>query len=173
MNKYTFSALLLAPMVCLTAYADNATTAQDTLKGAIVELTALTNSSKDKEPEPLIADIHALLTKVTPGILCALEPLTDEERMSVIGALSQSPELAALMQAAEPMGESKAAATLMPLVSGENPAAAADAISYGSKMQLIDIVANITKIAIGLGADKMAAMMSCGMEQECDIDDEE
>ena len=173
MNKHTFSALFLAPVVCMNVYADNATVAQDTLKSAIVELTELTNNSKDKELEPLVADIHALLAKVTPGILSALEPLTDEERMSVIGALSQSPELAALMQAVEPMSESKAAATLMPMVASENPAEAVNSISYACKMQLVDIVANITKIAIGLGADKMAAVMACGMEQECDIDIDE
>ena len=54
MNKYTFSALFLAPVVCMNVYADNATTAQDTLKSAIVELTELTNNSKDKEVEPLV-----------------------------------------------------------------------------------------------------------------------
>lgn len=173
MNKNTFFALAMAPAICMTAYADNATTAQDTLKGAIIELTELTKASTDKELEPLIADLHALLEKVTPGILTALEPLTDEERMSILGALSGSPELAALMQAAEPMGESKAAAAIMPMMGNNNPAAAVDSISYTAKMQLIDVVANLTKIAIGLGADKMAAMMgSCDETEEITIDEE-
>ncbi len=172
MDKNTFFALALAPAVCMTAYADNATTAQDTLKGAIVELTELTKASTDKELEPLIAELHALLTKVTPGILTALEPLTDEERMSILGALSGSPELASLMQAATPMSESKAAAAIMPLMKSTNPTTAVDAVSYTAKMQLVDIVANLTKIAIGLGADKMVALMGSCDEEEVTIDEE-
>lgn len=172
MDKNTFFALALAPAICMTAYADNATTAQDTLKGAIVELTELTKASTDKELEPLIAELHALLTKVTPGILTALEPLTDEERMSILGALSSSPELASLMQAAAPMSESKAAAAIMPLMESSNPTTAVDAVSYTAKMQLVDIVANLTKIAIGLGADKMVAMMGSCVEEEDTIDEE-
>lgn len=172
MDKNTFFALALAPAICMTAYADNATTAQDTLKGAIVELTELTKASTDKELEPLIAELHALLTKVTPGILTALEPLTDEERMSILGALSGSPELASLMQAAAPMSESKAAAAIMPLMESSNPTTAVDAVSYTAKMQLVDIVANLTKIAIGLGADKMVAMMGSCVEEEVTTDEE-
>lgn len=167
MNKYTYMALALAPMVCMSSYATDEVVAQDALKGAITELTAVVSDSKAKELVTLIDELDALLSKVTPDILTKLEPLSDEQRMTIIGSLAQSPELAALMEASQTLNESKAAATLAPIVSGENPAAAADVLPYASKMKLIDIVANLTKIAIGLGADKLGLQMASA-EEECD-----
>lgn len=175
MNKYACMALALAPVVCMSSYASDEVAAQDALKGAISELTTLVSTSKDKELVTLVDELDALLAKVTPDILAKLEPLTDEQRMMIIGSLAQAPELAALMEASQPLGESKAAATLAPIVSGENPAAAAELLPYASKIKLIDIVANLTKIAIGLGADKMGLQMAtacddCESEDECESD---
>lgn len=156
MNKFTVTSLFLAPVVCLNVYADATAPAKDALKGTLTELTTLTASAQDKDLEQLITDLHTLLEKNTPGILAALEPLTDEQRMSVIGELAQAPELGELMLTAASLQESKAAASLLPLLAGDAPVDA-DVISYGAKMKVIDIVANLTKIAVGLGADKMLA----------------
>lgn len=172
MNKIACMALALAPVVCMSSYASDEVVAQDALKGAITELTTVVSASKDKELVTLIDELDALLAKVTPDILAKLEPLSDEQRMMIIGSLAQAPELAALMEAAQTLNESKAAATLAPIVSRENPAAAADVLPIASKMKLIDIVANLTKIAIGLGADKMGLQMASAMEEcgDCEPD---
>lgn len=167
MNKFIASALFLAPMVCMNVYADNTTVACDALKGAVVELTTVAQNAKDKDLEPLIGELHGVLNKTTPGILAALAPLTPEECGNVIGMLSEAPELGALMQAVQPLSEGKAAATVMPMIANEDAAAAAKTISTPAKLQLIDIIANLTKVAVALGADQMAAeMMSCG-ENTC------
>lgn len=167
MTKYTCLALAFAPVVCMSSYASEDVAAQDTLKGAIVELTSLAESAKDKELVTLVDELDALLAKVTPDILARLESLTDEQRMMLIGSLAQSPELAGLMEAVQLLGESKAAATLMPLMTSENAAAAADVLPFASKMKLVDIVANLTKMVIGLGVDKMGLQMtSCARDEE-------
>lgn len=158
-------ALALAPVICMSSYASDEVAAQDALKGAISELTTVVSNAKDKELVTLIDELDALLAKVTPDILARLEPLSDEQRMMIIGSLAQAPELAALTQAAQTLEESKAAAALGPIVAGDNPAAAADVLPYASKMKLIDIVANLTKIAIGLGIDKMGLQMATAVEE--------
>ena len=163
-------ALALAPVACMSSYASDEVVAQDALKSAISELTAVVSNAKDKELVTLVDELDALLSKVTPDILARLEPLSDEQRMMIIGTLAQAPELVALMEASRTLEESKAAATLAPLVDGGNPAAAADVLPYGSKMKLIDIVANLTKIAIGLGVDKMGLQMASAMEEACEAE---
>lgn len=159
MNKYIVSSLFLAPMVCMNVYADNMTVAQDALKGAVVELTTVAQNSKDKDLAPLIGEVHAVLDKATPGILSALAALTDEERMNLIMGLGQMPELANLEAATQPLSESKAAATVMPLFAGSDATVAITSISTATKLQLIDIIANVTKIAVAMGVDIMAAPM--------------
>lgn len=171
MNQYACMALALAPAVCMNSYASDEVVAQDALKGAIVELTALAESAKDKELVTLVDELDALLSKATPDILAGLEPLTDEQRMLLLGSLAQAPELAKLVEAAQTLNESKAAATLMPLMMTENPAAAADVLPFASKMKVIDIIANLTKIAIGLGADKMGLQMAASVQAVDDCDD--
>lgn len=171
MNKFACMALALAPVVCMSSYASDEVAAQDALKGAISELTTVVSGAKDKELVTLVDELDALLAKVTPDILAKLEPLSDEQRMMIIGSLAQAPELTALMEASQPLGESKAAATLAPILSGENPAAAAEVLPYASKIKLIDIVANLTKIAIGLGADKMGLQMA-NTYDDCEPEDE-
>lgn len=168
MNKFTCMALALAPVVCMSSYASDEVAAQDALKGVITELTTLVSGSKDKELVTLVDELDALLAKVTPDILAKLAPLNDEQRMMIIGSLAQAPELAALMEASQALNESKAAATLAPIISGENPAVATEVLPYASKIKLIDIVANLTKIAIGLGADKMGLQMATAMDEACD-----
>ena len=160
MNKNFFTALAIAPAFCMSVYADATTDATAALTGAVSELTPVVTNAKDKELVTLIDELHTVLTNVTPNILNKLEPLTEAERMQVIGAISASQELANLMVAAESLNESKAAATIMPVMMSESPTAAANLLPYGSKMKLIDIVANLTKIAVGLGADTMAAAMA-------------
>ncbi len=175
MNKYACMALALAPVVCMSSYASDDVAAQDALKGALSELTTLVSASKDKELVTLVDELDALLAKVTPDILAKLEPLTDEQRMMIIGSIAQSPELVALMEASQSLEQSKTAATLAPILSGENPASAAVLLPYASKIKLIDIVANLTKIAIGLGADKMGLQMASAMEEEsgyCEPEDD-
>ncbi len=166
MNKFACMALAFAPVVCMSSYASDEVAAQNALTSAITELTTVVSASKDKELVTLIDELDALLAKVTPDILVRLEPLNDEQRMLIIGSMAQSPELSALMETAQALPESKAAATLAPIVSGKNPTAAADVLPYASKIKLVDIAANLTKIAIGLGIDKMGLMMTSTMDEE-------
>ena len=166
MNKFACMALAFAPVVCMSSYASDEVAAQDALISAITELTTVVSTSRDKELVTLVDELDALLTKVTPNILVKLEPLNDEQRMLIIGSMAQSPELTMLMEAAHALPESKAAATLAPILSGKNPAAAAEVLPYASKIKLVDIVSNLTKIAIGLGVDKMGLQMAVTMDEE-------
>lgn len=166
MNKFACMALAFAPVVCMSSYASDEVAAQDALKGAITELTTFVSTSKSKDLVTLIDELDTFLSNVTPNILAKLEPLNDEQRMMIIGVIAQSPELAKLIEASNTLPESKAAATLAPIISGENPAAAAEMIPYTSKFKIIDIMANLTKIAIGLGADKMGLQMATTMDEE-------
>lgn len=173
MNKQALIALFLAPAVCMNVYADNVTTAKTSLQGAMSELATLASNSQQKEIEQVINDLHALLARVTPGILTALEPLTNDERMVLISQLSSTPEFGAMVQAAAPLSQSKAVLTLAPIVNNEDAAGAVNVISYQGKMKLIDIVANLTKISIGLGADQMLATMASGCDDDDEYEDED
>lgn len=171
MNKYTYIALALAPMVCITAQATPEEAAQTTIKAAITNLTTQLADAKNKDLPTLISELDALLSRSTPEILATLEPLTDEQRLAVITGLMQAPELSALMAAVESLNESKAAASVMPAIGGAtDPASFAASMPLKTKLQAVDITANLLKIALGLGIDsptvQSAFFPSCG-EEEC------
>lgn len=154
MTKYTYMALALAPMVCMTVQASPEVAAQDTIKAALTQLTARLNGAQEKDLPTLIAELDAQLSASTPAILQALEPLTNAQRASVIQGLMAAPELQALAAAAAPLGEGQAAAAIMPAIAGDaDPAELAASLPYKTKMQVIDVAANLLKICIGLGID--------------------
>lgn len=154
MTKYTYMALALAPMVCMTVQATPEVTAQDTIKAALTQLASRLDGAQDKDLPTLISELDAQLAASTPAILQALEPLTNEQRLNVIQGLMAAEELNALVTAAAPLSEGKAATTIMPALSGEaDPAELASALPFKTKLQVIDIAANLLKICIGLGID--------------------
>ncbi|MBR3902022.1 MAG: hypothetical protein IKJ29_00010 [Akkermansia sp.] len=173
MNRYTYFALALAPVVCMTAQATPEVAALDSLKAAVRDLTTLVSSSQEKDLPTLVADLDTLLATAMPGILTQLEPLTDEQRLSVIQGIMQSEELGKLAEAAAPLCESKAAAPLMPALSGEgDPVALSASLPFKTKVQVVDIAANVLKLAIGLGVDSPAVQgmlgeMMGGGEEDC------
>lgn len=159
MNKFIVTSVLLAPLACMNAYADREAAAEEAMRGALVELSAVAQQAMHKELVPLIGELHAALHPKTEGILHALTALTPEERMVLIANISQSPEMAELIQAVAPLDKSKAAATIEPLMQGKDAAALAAILTTTAKLQLIDIMADLSKIAVALGADQMAAAM--------------
>lgn len=161
MNKYTYIALALAPMACMTVQASPEVTAQDTIKSAITQLTTQLSGAQDKDLPTIVSEIASVLSSCTPGILQSLEPLTNEQRMTVVSSLMASEEMNALSMAAAPLAEGKAAAEVMPAVSGEgDPMALVATLSSKTKIETVDIVANLLKIGIALGLDSPAMLES-------------
>lgn len=177
MNKYTYFALAMAPVVCMTAQATPEVAALDSIKAAMSELTTLVSTSQDKDLPTLVADLDAVLAAAMPGILAQLEPLTDEQRMSVIQGMMQSEELSKLAEGAAPLSEGKAAATLMPAIAGEgDPVALSASLPFKTKIQVIDIASNLLKLTIGLGIDSPAVQQMLGGlmggdDEECTPED--
>lgn len=172
MNKYTFFAMAMAPMVCMTVQANPEVAALDSIKAAIRNLTTVVSGAQDKDLPTLVADLDAVLSAAVPGILTQLEPLTDEQRLSVIQGLMQAEELGQLAEGAAPLAEGKAAATVMPAIAGEgDPVALSASLPFKTKTQLVDITANLLKLAIGLGVDSPAVQEMLGglfaEEEEC------
>ena len=168
MNKYTYIALALAPMACMTVQASPEVTAQDTIKSAITQLSTQLSGAQDKDLATVVSEIASVLSSCTPGILQALEPLTNEQRMAVVSALMESEEMNALAMAAAPLAEGKAATEVMPAVSGEgDPMALVATLSSKTKIETVDIVANLLKIGIALGLDSPELLESfMGSEAE-------
>lgn len=168
--KSIFASICIAvPALCMSVQATPETAAQDAIKGAIVNLSDCAAASSDKDLPTLISEVNTILTNVTPGILTALEPLTNEQKVTVIQAIMTSEEIGKLAEATAPLSESKAAATVMPAVAGEaDPMSLTADMTMQTKLQVIDIVANIAKIAIGLGVDTPAVLeMFMGGEEDC------
>ena len=161
MNKDTSIALALAPMACMTVQASPEVTAQDTIKAAVTQLSTQLSGAQDKDLPTIVSEIASILSSCTPGILQSLEPLTNEQRMTVVSSLMASEEMNALALAAAPLAEGKAAAEVMPAVSGEaDPMALVSTLSSKTKIETVDIVANLLKIGIALGLDSPAMLES-------------
>jgi hypothetical protein len=81
----------------------------------------------------------------------------------------ESEEMNALAMAAAPLAEGKAATEVMPAVSGEgDPMALVATLSSKTKIETVDIVANILKIGIALGLDSpelLQSFMGSGEEE--------
>ena len=157
MNKYTYIALALAPVAGMTVQASPEVTAQDTIKAALTQLATQLSGSQEKDLPSIVAELDSLLASCTPGILQALEPLTAEQRSTVLSSIMQAEEINALAAAAAPLSEGKAAATVMPA-----------SLTPQTKMQMVDITANLLKIGIALGLDSPAVLESFmgGSEEE-------
>ena len=85
-------------------------------------------------------------------------------------AISEAAEMGALAEAAAPLSEGKAAAVVMPAIAGEeDPMALVNTLSYKTKIQLIDITANLLKISIALGLDSPAILGSFTGEGEEEV----
>ena len=169
MNKYTYIALALAPVAGMTVQASPEVTAQDTIKAALTQLATQLSGSQEKDLPTIVAELDSLLTSCTPGILQALEPLTAEQRSTVLSSIMQSEEINALTASAAPLAEGKAAATVMPAVAGEgDPMTLVTSLTPQTKMQMVDITANLLKIGIALGLDSPAILESFmgGSEEE-------
>ena len=148
------SRLALAPMACMTAQASPEATAQDTIKAALTQLTTRLHGAQDKDLPTLISALDAQLSCSTPAILQALEPLTNAQRLSVIQGLMEAEEVNTFMAAGPTLGESKALTTLMPALTGEGDIGEVFAtLPFKTKLQVVDIAANLLKICIGLGID--------------------
>lgn len=172
MNKHTLFAMAMAPMVCMTVQANPEVAALDSIKAAMRNLTTVMSTSQDKDLPTLVADLDAVLSAAVPGILTQLEPLTDEQRLSVLQGLMQAEELGQMMEGAAPLAEGKAAATVMPAIAGEaDPVALSASLPFKTKTQVVDITANLLKLAIGLGIDSPAVQEMLGGlfggEEEC------
>ena len=163
MFKYTCLALALAPAVCMTAQANPEVAATTAIRATIGNLTTIIENSQTKDLPAFVSEVDALLSRATPEILSTLEPLTDEQRVAVITALMQAPELAQFMGSIEPLMASPAAGELMPAMSGQvDPAALAAAQPMKTKLQFIDICANLLKISIALGVDSPTVQAAIG-----------
>lgn len=154
MNKYSFFALALAPMVCMTVQATPEDDAAGAIKATMSNLTTLVKEGTAKDLPTLISELDALLSRDTPYILTQLEPLTNEQRKNVIIALSGSPEFMGLMEVAVLLQQSQAANELMPVIGGViDPQTYIAGTPLKTKLQVIDICANLLKISLGLGID--------------------
>ena len=177
MNKYTYFAMALAPAVCMVAQATPEVAALDSIKSAMRDLTTLVSTSQEKDLPALVADLDSVLAAAVPGILTQLEPLTDEQRLSVIQGIMQAEEVGQLMEGMAPLCEGKAAATIMPAVSGEaDPVALSASLPFKTKLQVVDISSNLLKLAIGLGIDSPAVQQMLGGlmgggEDECEMEE--
>lgn len=170
MNKYTYIALALAPVACMTVQASPEVTAQDTIKAALTQLATQLSGSQEKDLPTIVAELDSLLASCTPGILQALEPLTAEQRSTVLSAIMQAEEINAFAAAAAPLAEGKAAATVMPAVAGEgDPMELVTSLATRTKIQIVDITANLLKIGLALGLDSPAILESFMGEAEEEI----
>ena len=159
MNKYSFFALALAPMVCMTVQATPEDDAAGAIKATMSNLTTLVKEGTAKDLPTLISELDSLLARATPNILTQLEPLTNEQRKNVIIALSGSPEFMELMEVAALLQQSQAANELMPVIGGViDPQTYIAGTPLKTKLQVIDICANLLKISLGLGIDSPEVM---------------
>lgn len=159
MNKHTFFALALAPMVCLTVQATPEDDAATAIKATMSNLTTLVKEGTQKDLPTLISELDSLLSRSTPHILTQLEPLTNEQRRNVITALYGSPEFMGLMEVAALLQQSQAANELMPVIDGIiDPHQYVAGMPLKTKLQVIDICANLLKISLGLGIDSPEVM---------------
>lgn len=159
MVKYTSIVLTLVSALSLNSQAGDVATARQRIVGVAGELSSLMSGSRQKSLPLLIDEVHALMERETPELLRSLEPLSEEERMGLLVSLGASPEFARLSEALAELRQSKAAETLLPMVQNGSPAYAVQVLPYATKMKLIDIVAALAKVTVGLGGDRLAAVM--------------
>ena len=83
--------------------------------------------------------------------------MTDEQKVAAIKAIAESPELAALMEAASSMQTSPAVTSVMPAFMNDRAAAkVVEELPLETKMQTVDIAAAVIKIALAIGVDQEA-----------------
>lgn len=167
MHKYTYITMALAPIACMSSWATPEAAATTAIQSALSEMTTLVNQSAQKDVPAIVSELDALLARTTPGILASLEPLTNEQRMAVIGNIMQAPEIGGLMESVGRLQESPAAAAITPIVDGDaDPMTFAATQTLQTKVKVVDICANLLKIALGLGIDTPEVQALFGSTEE-------
>ena len=155
MNKYIWLSLAAAPIVCLSSCSSPEQAGSTDVITTIKQLTELMNNSKSATTPQVVAGVHAIITKAAPSIIESFSAMTDEQKVAAIKAIAESPELAALMEAASSMQASPAVTSVMPAFMNDRAAAkVVEELPLETKMQTVDIAAAVIKIALAIGVDQ-------------------
>lgn len=164
MNRYTYLALAAVPAICLSACSESS---QPTTVSAIdpnvfiAELATTLETNKNADLPTYINALHKLMQKNTPGVIKSLAAMTDEQKITLIQQIPSSESASKIIATAITMQNSKVAETISLIVADKNTAKVN--ISLESKLQFVDISADIIKIAIALGVDKPQIQEALGL----------
>lgn len=152
LKKIAFVAFAAVPALVFTSCSSPEEAATDSVKDVIVDLTELLDDNKSESLEDIIDELHGFVADVTPDLIDEFEDLTVEERVAVIKSIAESEEAKKLVPVVMALSGNdsiqKLSATAM---SGDSTGVAA--MPLETKMQAVDICANLVKIAIALGID--------------------
>lgn len=153
MNHYAIISMLAAPAACVCSCTSSESVKTFAATEIISELASLIASHKDSDVSVAVNDLHSYLSRRTDFIIVAVKDMSDDDKMKLIQGIKQSEELKKLIEVIMSMEDGKLVKTYTE-ADDLNPEKIAGDLPFETKMQLIDIVADIAKISVALGVEK-------------------
>ena len=153
MKKFAFAAFAAVPALVFTSCSSPEESATDSVKDVLVDLTELIKDNKSACIVDLVDELHAFVEDVTPDLMSDFEDLTDAERAAVIVNVLKSDEGKKLVAELESLSTNESLLKVVNKAMNGKVDSAAD-LPMETKLQAVDICANLVKIAVTLGIDK-------------------
>lgn len=152
MKQYALTSLFAVSCACLYSCSAPEQVTQFAAKETISELTNLVAAHRDSDTATAVSSLHAFLADRTPIIIAAVKDMPVEEKIKLIQEIKQSAELKKLVETAMSISDGKLVKSYTELDDFE-PEDIAGKLSFDTKIQLIEIVADIAKISVALGIE--------------------
>lgn len=152
LKKFAFAAFAAVPALVFSSCSSPEEAATDSVKDAVVDLAELIEDNKSESVEDIIAEINDYLADVTPDLIAEFEDLTEAERVAVIKNIAQSEEGKKLGAAFQSLQDNESLGKLLSTAMFGDTSHVA-ALPLETKLQAVDICANLVKLAIAIGVD--------------------
>ena len=153
LKKFAFVAFAAVPALVFTSCSSSEESATSAAKNVVEDLTELVKDNKSASVIDMVAALHEYVEEETPDLIAEFEDLTDAERAAVIVSVLKSDEGKKLLAEIEALSANESVAKVVGKAMSSGPEELSD-FPLETKLQVVDIAANVLKVAVTLGIDK-------------------
>lgn len=152
LKKFAFAAFAAVPALVISSCSPSVESTSDDVKDVLVEIAEILDDNKNESIEDIIDELNDYIADVTPDLVETIAELSPQDRAAVVASLKDCEEFKKFQTAAAGLQSNpqvmKIAGTAM-----MGDTSAVTEIPLETKLQMVDIVANLVKIAVAFGPD--------------------
>ena len=161
LKKCALLAFAAIPAFVFSSCSSSEESATSAAKNVVEDLTDLVKENKSASIIDMVAALHEYVEEETPDLVAEFKDLSDAERASVIVNVLKSDEGKKLIAELETLSANESVAKVVGEAMSNGTENLAE-FPMETKMQIIEIGANVLKVGVSLGIDKAAVQKAVG-----------